>query len=61
MTYGGVFPLGWNQSTSDWREWQYQVYQESLEEEEEDEETDDWFLTFVPCNRGDSSTPIRNR
>ena len=33
MAYGGSFLLGWNQSPSDWREWQYQCYQESLEED----------------------------
>ena len=36
MEYGGSYPLGWNQSPSEWRERQYQLYQESLEEEEED-------------------------
>jgi len=36
MAYGGSFPLGWNQSPSDWREWQWQLYQESLAEEEID-------------------------
>ena len=37
MTYGGSFPLGWNQSPSDWREWQWQLYQESLAEEEQEQ------------------------
>ena len=40
MSYGGSYPLGWDQPVSDWREWQYQCYQESLEEDGGEDEED---------------------
>ncbi len=37
MTYGGAYPASWERDwTPDWREYQYQIYQESLREEEDE-------------------------